>query len=333
MNPVISVMIVTYNQEEYIAKSIESILEQECSFPYEIVIGEDCSTDRTRAICESYASMYPDIIRLIKNEYNKGLLKNYVDTLLSCRGDFIADLAGDDYWIDKNKLQRQTELLLSNNEIVLVHSRWKNFYQSKNMFSEAGQLRAGGKDSGESIIKGLFTQKDMPYVFMCTCIFRKDSFMKIYEEYPVFFNPEWKCEDFQILTLLSKEGAFYYEDKVTTVYRILTDSVSNTNDRSKQFEFNKSVLVLMVMLVNCLHIKDVEVLKNLNERANKLIISSIRTSEYSTIQHVMTLFKKYNLSNNSLYSFLLFMLQFRILYSLVSSCFDLARDTKKMLNI
>ena len=82
----ISVVVVTYNQAGTIGRTLNSILMQRCHVPFEIVIGEDCSTDNTRDICQIYAKQYPNIIHLICNERNKGIVDNYYDCLLACRG-------------------------------------------------------------------------------------------------------------------------------------------------------------------------------------------------------------------------------------------------------
>ena len=107
MENMISVVVITYNQEATISRTLDSILMQQCHVPYEIVIGEDCSTDNTRAICQSYAEKHPDKIRLICNQQNKGIVDNYFDCLLECRGKYIADCAGDDFWTDPQKLEKE----------------------------------------------------------------------------------------------------------------------------------------------------------------------------------------------------------------------------------
>lgn len=86
MKPVVSVLIITYNQEKYIEQAILGAINQKCNFPFEIVIGEDCSSDKTLEICNHYQKIYPNNIRVIANKTNKGLLNNYFDTLLpSCK--------------------------------------------------------------------------------------------------------------------------------------------------------------------------------------------------------------------------------------------------------
>jgi glycosyltransferase involved in cell wall biosynthesis len=110
----VSVCMITYNHEEYIAQAIEGVMMQRTTFPIELVIGEDCSTDRTRKICLEYQEKYPDVIRLLLPEKNLGMQQNSIITLRSCIGKYIALCEGDDYWIDPNKLQKQVDFLEAN---------------------------------------------------------------------------------------------------------------------------------------------------------------------------------------------------------------------------
>ena len=110
MENLISVVVCTYNQEDTIARTLDSILMQQCHVPYEIIIGEDCSTDHTRDICKSYAEKHPNVIRLIANKQNKGVLDNYFDCLLAAQGKYIADCAGDDFWTDPLKLEKEVTI-------------------------------------------------------------------------------------------------------------------------------------------------------------------------------------------------------------------------------
>ncbi|MFC0282493.1 glycosyltransferase [Camelimonas abortus] len=117
--PVVSVSMITYNQEKYVAQAIQSALAQETDFPYEIVIGEDASTDRTRDICREFQRARPDKIRLLEREKNLGAVANYLETYKACRGEFVAFLEGDDFWIDKKKLQRQVDFLRANPDYAI----------------------------------------------------------------------------------------------------------------------------------------------------------------------------------------------------------------------
>jgi glycosyltransferase involved in cell wall biosynthesis len=109
--PQVSVVMITYNHEKFIAQAIESVLMQETDFSVEIVIGEDCSTDRTRDIVAWLARQHPGVIRPILQLRNVGAVNNADAVLKACSGEFVAILEGDDYWTDPSKLRRQAEAL------------------------------------------------------------------------------------------------------------------------------------------------------------------------------------------------------------------------------
>ncbi len=107
----VSVLMTAFNHEQYISKAIDSVLAQQVDFRYEIVIGDDASTDRTPDIISEYAEKYPDIIRFVKRSENIGATRNSYELNLMCRGDYIAPLEADDFWIDSRKLQKQKDFL------------------------------------------------------------------------------------------------------------------------------------------------------------------------------------------------------------------------------
>lgn len=107
----VSVLLITFNHAPFIARAIESALAQSTSFDYEIVIGEDCSTDGTREIVRSYAQSHPDRIRPLFHERNIGGIANSRTTLSACRGEYVALLEGDDYWTSDRKLENQVALM------------------------------------------------------------------------------------------------------------------------------------------------------------------------------------------------------------------------------
>ena len=106
---------ITYNHERFIAQAVESVLMQQTNFPYELIIGEDCSTDNTREMVREYQRRHPDKIRLLLPERNLGGpipgKRNYVQTLNAATGKYIALLEGDDYWTSPHKLQKQVDFL------------------------------------------------------------------------------------------------------------------------------------------------------------------------------------------------------------------------------
>lgn len=125
----VSVAMITYNHEEFIAKALDSVLLQETNFEYEIVIGEDCSTDNTRNIIIDYSKKYPGKLRLLLNETNLGMHRNGVETLQSCKGEYIAMLEGDDYWTSPVKLQKQVAFLDSHPECAICFHNVTEVYK------------------------------------------------------------------------------------------------------------------------------------------------------------------------------------------------------------
>ena len=110
----VSIVTIAYNVEKYLQDAVESVLKQKTNFRVELIIGEDCSTDRTREIALAYQKKYPELIKVLLPERNQGLTPNCVATHNACSGKYIALLDGDDYWTDSVKLQRQVDFLEAN---------------------------------------------------------------------------------------------------------------------------------------------------------------------------------------------------------------------------
>jgi glycosyltransferase involved in cell wall biosynthesis len=115
----VSVCIITYNQEAFINECIEGAVKQSTNFEFEIIIGDDCSSDMTSKICKNYALKYPEIIKYNRRERNLGMIGNWIATIKECTGEFIALCEGDDFWTDPYKLQKQVDFLEENPEYVL----------------------------------------------------------------------------------------------------------------------------------------------------------------------------------------------------------------------
>jgi glycosyltransferase involved in cell wall biosynthesis len=120
--PEISVCVITFNHEQFITESINSILAQKIDVPYEIVISDDSSTDRTRLLCQNLADLHTGVINLLPEKENIGITRNFYRALSSCRGRYIAICEGDDYWIDDRKLAMQFGFLEENAGYGLVYT-------------------------------------------------------------------------------------------------------------------------------------------------------------------------------------------------------------------
>lgn len=133
-NPVVSVCMITYNHESYICEAIEGVLMQKTSFPIELIIGEDCSTDNTRKIVREYEERYPEIIKAQYPEKNRGMINNFLTVLQSASGKYIAYCEGDDYWTDPFKLQKQVDFLEENKKYSFCCHRYNRLYVESNEF-------------------------------------------------------------------------------------------------------------------------------------------------------------------------------------------------------
>jgi len=107
----LTIVTVSYNQEEYIAQTLESFVMQKTNFQFEVIIADDCSTDSTAKIIKDYADKYPDIIKPMFREKNLGSVKNYIDTLARVKSEYVIVNDGDDYFSDPLKLQKQVDFL------------------------------------------------------------------------------------------------------------------------------------------------------------------------------------------------------------------------------
>jgi len=123
--PLVSVRMATYNHEKWIAQAIEGVVNQKTDFEYELVIGEDCSTDRTREICFEYQKRYPDKIRVLWADVNVNSIGsgNAGRINAHCRGEFLATCEGDDYWTDPLKLQKQVEFMEAHEEYSVCFTK------------------------------------------------------------------------------------------------------------------------------------------------------------------------------------------------------------------
>jgi O-antigen/teichoic acid export membrane protein len=170
--PLVSIHCLAYNHKDYIAQAIESFLMQKTNFQFEIIIGEDYSTDGTREIVFDYEKKYPDLIRVITSDKNVGMNENALRTKIAARGKYISFCEGDDYWIDPLKLQKQVDFLEENPDYGMVHTdlheyntvkkTWrKNIWKNKKLFQEG--------DLFNSLIIGRTTG-----IYTCTTTVRKD---------------------------------------------------------------------------------------------------------------------------------------------------------------
>lgn len=204
---VLSICMITYNHENYILQAIESVLKQRTTFRFELVIGEDCSTDKTRTICEAYQARFPEVIKLLPTDKNLGLLPNFIRTFKHCTGKYTAILSGDDFWIDEDKLQKQIEFLVENTEYAVCFSN----YRIKDEFNgkEVNKINDSTINIADLILKNTF------------CAATNVFISKFFRPIPSWFMT-MPFEDWPLYLYIlhkSQKKAYCLQD-ITTVYRI-----------------------------------------------------------------------------------------------------------------
>ena len=134
----VSVYCATYNHVPFIRQCLEGFVMQKTSFPFEVLIHDDASTDGTQDIVREYAVRYPDIIKPIyqkENQFSKGVKIYLTYVYPRVKGKYIAICEGDDYWTDPYKLQKQVDFLESHPDYVMCSSRWDEYFENEKRLS------------------------------------------------------------------------------------------------------------------------------------------------------------------------------------------------------
>ena len=269
-NVVVSVFVLTYNQEAYIAQTIENILNQKTTFNYQIVIGEDFSNDATRSICEMFALKYPDKIKLLPAlEKNIGLIANYMRTIKECNGKYIAICDGDDYWTDAYKLQKQVDFLEANPNFSIVYTNYKRLFPDGS-FKDAVILNKKPETNFDDLINN-------NYIHSVTAVLKNNQTIE-----PI---PEWiinhPYDDWPTYFCTIKTGGkIPFLDQVTAVYRVgIGVSAPIINANSKLLKTNLNILVDMLH-DNSFKIKKEIIIKSITKQKIHLMGSFNKEKSY-----------------------------------------------------
>lgn len=226
--PLISVVCITYNQRPYIEDAIRGILSQKTSFPYEVLIQDDVSSDGTRIILAEYASRYPRIIRLLlpdTNLYRRGIRPTF-HAVLSAKSQFIALCEGDDYWIDPEKLQKQFMAIGGSSDVMLVHSA--GLRQDENGFSRVDYSGPADFESRQSAAASLMRGNS---VLTATALYRRKVFEELRHSKDRL-NPHWPFGDYPLALQAVTMGNVVKLRNATAVYRAVGGSLTNRGRES-----------------------------------------------------------------------------------------------------
>jgi glycosyltransferase involved in cell wall biosynthesis/RimJ/RimL family protein N-acetyltransferase len=239
--PTVSVFVMVYNHGAFLKECLEGILLQKCNFNFDIVVGEDCSTDNSRKILLDYQNKYPGKFKLLLHETNIGASKNQMEVFKNCKGKYIAMCEGDDYWTDPLKLQKQVNFLETNEDYVLIHS--DIFYKKsggedvnnnfRNIISKIISLR-----KGTNIVRYLVKGN---YIMTLTVLITKNALHEALEKIAENDN-QVAFIDYTLFLELSKLGKIHYQNEKTAVYRILPNSASNSLNLDTRLRFIETTI-------------------------------------------------------------------------------------------
>lgn len=246
--PLVSVKMVTYNHAPFIVQAIEGVLQQITTFPFELVIGEDCSTDGTRETVFEYQNKYPDIIRVVTSDENVGMKRNGLRVLKACRGKYLAFCEGDDYWQSPHKLQKQADYLDSHPECGLLFTECDIYLQRAGEVIRDVNHGIGFRSPRHLNIEQIIGEEGKA-IKTCTVMGRKALMEQVIDGDPSLHQSgKFLMGDAQLfaeLSLISKVS--YYPENLAT-YRIHDESATRSRDPVKAARFAKNAVEMKLYL-------------------------------------------------------------------------------------
>lgn len=228
----LTVNVITYNHEKYLAQCLDSILEQRTNFGFVIRIFDDASTDSTPQICRNYEKKYPGKIHLFLAEKNLGIEKhvfvNALRSYLNVETPYFCFIEGDDYLCDNNKFQKQFDILEAHPECSFCICKSK-IHLEEDLSRDFGIY--------PSISNSIITRDDarntpeLPLLSLIACRMIRTSAICIDENYPEAF-----VLDIPQTYELLKQGHMYFIDEVMAVYRMQHNGSWRGLPISKQVE-------------------------------------------------------------------------------------------------
>lgn len=221
----ISVGVITYKQQETIAQTLDSILCQKGDFNLELVIGEDCSPDGTYAICADYAVRYPNVVKLLPNTHNLGIMANFARVMKACTGDYVGICAGDDYWCDEQKLQKQLDYFKAHKDVGVVSTSGYKLLVQKNELIPNAIAPIQPIEDGD--IKKFYFSKDYRggvYAMPLTLLIKRDLFN--YIDFDEYIRRGFPVEDFPMQAVLAQHCKWGHINDLCVVYRVYQESAT-----------------------------------------------------------------------------------------------------------
>ena len=221
----LSVIFITYNHAKYVEKALMSVINQKTDFPFEVVVGDDCSTDGTQDILKRIASGHPEVKLNLRSENTGGRpTLNVYETTKKCTGQYLAYLEGDDFWTDDHKLQKQVDFLEDHPEYTACTHSMKMVDENDEDITDPETLSIGSLYDWS----GDFTYEDYCYNGKWPGHYASVVSRNIYKarkyDYTILYRASDFTDDALINLFLLMEGKIYRMDEVMSVWRYVKKS-------------------------------------------------------------------------------------------------------------
>lgn len=235
----LSVVVLTYNQEETVKRALDSILSQEHPYSMEIIVADDASSDKTPDIIAEYATKYPNIIKPILRKKNLGLIGNYTNALSRCKGEYIAGCAGDDYWLP-GKIYKQISYMDSHPKIGMSYTKAKVFDTLSQAFVKSLD---GNKDNS---LEKLIINNHVPAI----SIIMRSSFIERFDDEIKPLTHNWMMEDYPRVLYAAGRMELGFIPIETCVYNLWPTSITHSSDIQKNLRFEANVYDIRFFFAN-----------------------------------------------------------------------------------
>ena len=295
----VSVIVATYNQRSTIERALDSVLGQNApDFDFEVIIGDDCSTDGTTEICRAYARRHPGKVRLIERPENLGVQGNYFDCVLQASGQYLADCAGDDQWTSPSKLAMQVAMLDAHPDMTLCHTAWVCRDAQSGQFTAPHAPYTGPNiaPAGSMLVPTLQHRKDR-FAHLCSAMWRREPLARDLAAHPdLYLDPQWRLEDLQITCLMAASGSFGYIPEVTMAYTVGGSTISSEENREKSFRLFLATARLTRRLQQHYGVDDASLADFYSQRISHIFTLAFGLADRDKCHTALALAKEYGAS-------------------------------------
>ena len=278
----VTVCVCTYNQEQWIRQTLDSILAQQTDYPFEVIIGEDHGTDGTRAICQEYADKY-DNVTLLPSTQNLGVTANWIQCIQAGSGKYIMNCAGDDYWHNPYKIQLQVDFMESHPECVICHT------DNDHLNVVTGHITLSVRQNAGIAPPQGYIQNEVyggaANISALTCCYRRFTFEQ-YVPTDKYIELGLLGEDYPTWVIMSGHGTVNYIPISTATYRVgqlsITSRVNYDWLRHRYETEKKQAKWLMEMFPNLGTYTEADDKYYDDYCSHQLLLAAYRSNDYAS---------------------------------------------------